>query len=748
MACLGQTGKQHWSFLPVGNPEPPVVPGYDGKGNPIDQFILAKLQQGGPKPVQEATKSQLARRLYFDLLGLPPTFQLVQEFEGDPNPEAYNLLVEKLLASPHYGERWGRYWLDIVRYADTAGYLGAGKDRNFPYAYTYRDWVVRALNEDLPYDQFILRQLAADQIPGLPKPELAALGLLNVGSRFIERKELQIDDKIDVVTRGMMGLTVACTRCHDHFFDPLTQADYYSLYGIFDNSEEPDELPVIGTPPDTPEYRKYLEETGKRQADIDNFLQSKIDALQTQESIAAYLTLVDDGHGKSDEDFRAIADKRDLYYKVGLRWRKYLEGNNLDPFWKPWLQYMQEFPSSPENVLSQWPMPLQEAAPKDEGAYPPRNPQEMITLYARMVRDAYLTVGNHPLKGMAEDSNFPQSFSLDKIGKYIHRADSNELIKIQNKLASFIASSPQAPPRAMVVYDREKPRSQRIFLSGNRATLGDVVARQFIGTLQHLSPGKFPVEKSGRLEYAQAIVHPDNPLTARVIANRVWMYHFGKPLVPTPSDFGVQGIPPTHPELLDHLARYLVDHKWSLKALHRYILSSDAYKRTSLAPADERDPDNALLWRQNRRRMDFEAQRDAILAVCGKLDGRVGGHPEGIIKKPFSTRRTIYSKIDRSDLPGLFLNFDFPNPDIHSPKRAETTVPQQALYNMNSEFVQEMAANLAERADQGIPELFRTTYARNPSEKELQACQHFLESASFPQLAQALLMSNEFMFVD
>lgn len=741
-------GSTHWSLQPIRDPELPVLEGKYKAHHPVDLFVHAKLRQVGIPPAPEASREQLVRRLYFGLVGLPPTFKEVQGFLQDERPDAYKHLVDHLLSSKHYGERWGRYWLDVVRYGDTKGYLTAGKDRKYPYSYTYRDWVAKALNEDLPYDQFILRQLAADHLSDLPKTELAALGFLTVGSRFINRRQLQIDDQIDVVSRGLMGLSVACARCHDHFFDPVSMADYYALYGILENSVEPKELPVIRQPSDSPGFKKFLEGKAKREADIEKFLQEKIDALQTKESIQSYLTLIHDGHEMDDEAFLALSDKRNLYYKVGLRWRKFLKMPKLHPVWRPWQDNIANFPDPPGDVLAGLPKYLQGAIPKPFLEQPPRDPVQLIQFYAGILHAAYRDKREHPLNGMVKNLNFPQTFTTKSVGNYIHRADRNKLIKIQNQLSSFVANSPFAPPRAMVVQDRPNPVQQRIFLSGNIFTKGDPVDRQFLESLQHLSPKKFPENTSGRLEFAQAIVHPDNPLTARVIANRVWMHHFGKPLVPTPSDFGTQGERPTHPQLLDHLASYLKKHNWSLKALHRHILSSATYRRTSIAPAPETDPANTLLSRQNRRRLDFEAQRDALLHVSGQLDFKVGGHPVDITKSPFPRRRTFYAKIDRSGLPSLFQSFDFPNPDIHAPQRAETTVPQQALYNMNSPFVLEMSNHLAKRANQNIPNLYRLAYARNPTERELLSCKNFVKQGSFPLLAQTLVISNEFLFVD
>jgi cytochrome c553 len=560
--------KRHWAFQPVSRPAIPHgrKPMTDGREpfsqnanlksqisnrkTPIDDFIQHKLDEAQPTLSPPADRRTLIRRATFDLHGLPPTLDDILEFENDDSPHAYERLIDRLLASPQYGERWGRYWLDLSRYADTKGYVFT-EDRNYPFAYTYRDWVVRALNEDMPYDQFLIRQLAADL---LPEPErtanLPAMGFLTLGRRFLNNINDIIDDRLDVVCRGTMGLTIGCARCHDHKYDPIPMADYYSLYGVFRSSREP----------------------------------------------------------------------------------------------------------------------------------------------------------------KAEDA--------------------------KNLMAMTLA-------------EEDKPFDPYVFLRGQQGNRGPNVPRQFLAVVA--GPERKPfANRSGRMELAQAIASPANPLTARVIVNRVWLHHFGSSLVKTPSDFGLRTDPPTHPELLDWLSAELIAHGWSLKWLHREILLSATWRQGSSefrVPSSEGtasttltrnselgtrnsspDPENRLLSHMNRQRLDWESLRDSLLFASGRLNRSLGGPSSDIFKAPFSNRRTIYGFIDRQNLPLTLRNFDFASPDTHTPSRFVTSVPQQTLFLRNSPFSVELSRALAGRTRE-LNRLFRIVHGREPSNEEIQLAEQFLADA-------------------
>ncbi len=568
----------------------------------------------------------MIRRLKFDLLGLPPTPDEVASFESDVSADAYEKLIDSFLASPRYGERWGRHWLDVARYADTKGYVFTD-ERRFPYSYTYRDYVIRAFNEDLPYDQFIVQQLAADQLNGRPdtlvgpsvaqpdknvgptedKRYLAAMGFLTLGRRFLNNTHDIIDDRIDVTMRGLQGLTVGCARCHDHKFDPIPQKDYYSLYGVFASSVEPKELPLIAEVERTPEGEAFEKELTKRTELVE----------------------------------------------------KYREAH------------------------------------KDELAAKNRKFQD-------------------------------------------------EMRKLQKDVDLWQATAAGSPARAMILEDVPAPKTPHVFLRGNPNNLGPEVPRQFPEVLAGDKRKPFDMG-SGRLELARAIASKDNPLTARVMVNFLWMHHFGEGLVRTPGDFGTRGESPTHPELLDWLARTFMDNGWSVKKMHREILLSNSYQQVSEdnVKAAALDPENRLLWKMNRHRLEFEPLRDSFLAIARRLD----------------------AKSDRQNLPGLFRTFDFASPDTATPQRHSTTVPQQALFLMNSPFVIEQAKHLAARPDvialtkyeERIDRMHRLAYGRPAEAEEIALGLKFLANvgedagkklSAWEQYAQVLMLANEFAFVD
>jgi hypothetical protein len=620
-------GRNFWSFKKPADQSVPVVKSTWARGD-IDHFILAKLDEKKLTPSPEADRRTLIRRATFDLIGMPPTAEEIEAFEADKSADAYEKLIDRLLASPHYGERWGRYWLDVARYADTKGYVFE-EERRYAYSFTYRDWVVRAFNEDLPYDQFLVQQIAADRLElGEDKRPLAALGFLTLGRRFLNNPPDIIDDRIDVVARGMMGLTVGCARCHDHKFDPIPTADYYSLYGVFASSHEPAVLPKIGKAENTPAGAEYEKELMRLIAERDAWKTARCDEI------------------------------------------------------------------------------IKEAKAKD-----------------------------------------PKS-TLDRAGAeaLFNVPDAQKLRELQRGIDALPTTHPGAPPCAMAMEDLPAPVTPRIFKRGNAGNPGDEVPRRFLAILSPEDRKPF-AQGSGRLELARAIASKDNPLTARVMVNRVWQHHFGAGLVRTPSDFGTRGERPTHPELLDYLARKFMDEDaWSIKKLHRQIMLSAAYRQSSSGnsrEAAEIDPENRLLWHMNPRRLDFEAMRDSLLTVAGKIDLTIGGRSIDILAEPFSARRTIYGFIDRQNLPGTFRTFDFASPDMTQAQRLETSVPQQALFMMNSPFVLQQAKSIANRSgavasatpSQRIQATYRAILRRNPDPDELHLAAQFIrreESLSDP----------------
>jgi mono/diheme cytochrome c family protein len=793
-APAAAAAKNHWAFQ---KPKEPAIPAVKKSGwvrSPVDTFVLAKLEVKGLSPAPQADKRTLIRRATFDLTGLPPTPDEVAAFESDPSPDAFAKVIDRLLASPAYGERWGRYWLDIARYADTKGYVFE-EERRFPFAYTYRDWVIRALNEDLPYDQFLTQQIAADKLPlGDDKRPLAAMGFLTIGRRFLNNQPDIIDDRIDVVTRGTMALTVQCARCHDHKFDPIPIDDYYSLYGVFSASQEPREQPVIGTPAQTAKNAEFEKELAKRRDAVDAFLKKQhtemVPKLRTAEGIKSYLAAVYEFNHQSDKDRmdeRRFSSARELSGFVLGRWRGFLNSkkDKHDPIFAPWVAFAAVAPAEFAAKTKEVTETVVDKAPADKAIHPlvaekfagkpPASIAEVAQRYAELLSsfdkpEKLADANQEALRQVLQGEGTPTNIALADAANLLRRDTRNTLRDLQKKVEALQANNPDAPPRAMVLVDNPSPGNPRIFLRGNPANPGKEVPRQFLSILTGDQREPFK-DGSGRLDLAKAIASPDNPLTARVMVNRVWTWHFGSALVRTPSDFGLRSEPPTHPELLDYLALRFVEGGWSVKKLHRLIMLSATYQQGSdyNTVAHKADPENTLLWRMNRRRMEFEALRDSVLAVSGKLDRTLGGRPADITGDSNNPRRTIYGFIDRQNLPGMFRAFDFASPDTHSPQRFTTTVPQQALFMMNSPFVVNQAKALAARPEiagesepsKRVEKMYRILYGRPPTADEIWSAAEFIRgeasyaspgtpSALTPweRYAQVLLESNEFVFVD
>jgi mono/diheme cytochrome c family protein len=633
--------RKHWSFTPVRAAKPPVVKNRIWVRNFIDPFVLAKLEAQNLTPSPTADRRTLLRRAYLDVIGVPPSAEEVEAFLADRSPNAWEKVVDRLLADQRYGERWARHWLDVARYADTKGYVFT-EDRNYPYAYTFRNWVIRSLNEDMPYDKFIQYQIAADKMVGdEDRHHLAAMGFLTVGRRFLNNQHDIIDDRIDTVMRGVVGLSVNCARCHDHKFDPIPTKDYYSLYGIFASSMEPNPALPIAPKSMTAKY----DEAQNRLTD----LKKQKDEL-VRRQVASLRTKIESDANSVPEPVRKVL--------MGIRVRT---------------------------------LPDEDQLKRIETSFSEDARQQLGSLRAQM----------------------------------------NETQR----------SMPPAPELAMALVDAPNPVDPVVFVRGNPNNRGAGVPRRFIQIAWPREPE--PIKQgSGRLELAQSLTSPENPLTARVIVNRVWTHHFGFGIVRTPSDFGTRGEQPTHPELLDTLASRFMQEGWSLKKLHRWILTSSTWMQASdLRPqVFVKDPENRLIWRQNRRRLDLEAMRDSMLLAAGALDTTPYGKSVDILTQPFSTRRSVYAFIERQNLPNFFRTFDLASPDVSTPQRFSTTVPTQALFLMNSPFVVEQAKRVAARPEisgrpvdaQLIRTLFRTVLGRSPSADETALVMGYLSAPSVP----------------
>jgi hypothetical protein len=763
--------QDHWAFQPVQPPEIPV-----GQ-HPIDFLIEQKLTANAFVATPPADTRTLIRRMSFDLTGLPPT-----ETQLATTAEQFSDLIGDLLSSPRYGERWGRHWLDIARYSDAKdGVLMYGDARIRPFAYTYRDYVIRAFNEDKPYDQFIREQLAADQL-NLPEgsSELAALGFLTLGRMFDNNRHDVIDDQIDVVGRGLLGLTLSCARCHDHKFDPVPTADYYSLYGIFASCHEPYDRPSIEEPTEAgkafeTEFSAKLKEIQDQQQ-MHYSEQLKI----ARERTADYLVHVATTEPDVSETaiFFLSLTPEQLRPQITRRWRQLIarRSHATDPVFGPWHDLMQDSQLHPAEWQARG---IDQRIIDGLVAAAPTTPAEVAQAYGRIIFECWQrhqtespqtdlrevtgqtasgSVDSDSIASLLTSRDGPIWFPARDIASYLSRTPGDTYRGLVAQLDAIAVRHKDAAARAMALVDSEVLCDPVIFQRGDPTLRGTPVPRRFLTVLSSPTSPAFS-HGSGRLELANAIVSPTNPLTARVWVNRIWMHHFGEPLVESPGDFGLQTREPMHSELLDFLADYFVRNGWRTKPLHELILTSRTYQRSSLIPDSidfihqlQTDPANTYYWRANRRRMDLEQMRDSMLAVTGELDNTMFGRP-GMITDEANLRRTLYSFVERQNLPAIIQTFDFTNADTSTPRRGNTTVPQQALFAMNSAFVLHRARSLATRwntkapAD-AIPELWQSVYQRTPTDDEFTMSLEFCQTATLEQLAHALLMSNEFLFID
>jgi mono/diheme cytochrome c family protein len=750
----------HWSFQPVVKASAESL--RNGPAT-IDALVEAKRREKGLSASPRADAATLLKRLHFDLTGLPPSNAEMSKFVAAFATNADAAIaakVDELLASPHYGERWGRYWLDIARYADTQDFFPT-VDLRYPYAWTYRDYVIGAFNEDKPYAQFIREQIAADLL-GLKEnaPALAALGFLTVGPRFLRRNEEQINDRIDVVTRGLMGLTVVCARCHDHKFDPIPTADFYALYGIFNSSEIPEILPEITltnakvSPKVHTEYQEAKAKGDKALADLTEAQRKKATA-EVMAKTAAYMDALSQLELQK-KDIRKVLSETKLsetaLTALQNQWAVFKKSKALtqDPVWGPLakiantaeaqkaavLQGIMTSGRVPDATMDVNPLvltALREKKPADEAA--------LLRLYGTLASSKPLLAAFTQKDGLFD---FPLK-DVEKVARL-----SNESRKaytdLDNARTKLEADHPGAPTRAMVMKEKAKMIKPVVFVRGDPARRGDTVDRRF---LEVLDPKKTPFSEaqSGRRELAESISSPTNPLTARVWANQVWRHLLGKALVKTTGDFGLQSEPPSHPQLLDWLASAFIQRNGSTKQIVRDIVLSATYQQTSTNRPDAAmmDTDNTLLWRANRRRLDFEAMRDAMLATSGLLDPTIGGRAVNLSTVPFTGRRTIYGFVDRTNIDPLFTTFDFPSPDISNTQRTETLVPQQALFALNDGFIIEQARKLAADAKKAAAktpgdaatavtrELYRRVYQRAPLPEEEALGRSLLAEATTPE---------------
>jgi hypothetical protein len=681
VAVSAPSASKHWSFQPITRPAEPEVKNPAWVRNPIDRFILARLEKEKVAPSPEADRATLLRRVSLDLTGLPPSPREIDEFLADDRPDAYERVVDRLLASPHFGERWGRHWLDLARYADSNGYsIDAPRS-----IWKYRDWVIDALNRDLPFDQFAVEQLAGDLLPRPTLEQQIATGFhrntqINQEGG-IDEEQFRVEaivDRVNTTGSVFLGLTVGCCQCHDHKFDPLTQREYYQLFAFFNSVDEPTlELP-------TPEQARKREELRARIAETEKRL--KVLDPTTPEQLAAW------------------------------------EGG-LTPEAKEML------PKRIRDILA---IAVNGRSPAQE--------QAVATAYRSLQQSRHVA-------GMLGDPN-PLTRAAHLFAATRRQALAAEVAQLNKQMPAITTT--------LVVRERKTPRTTRVHLGGDFLRKGAVVTPDVPAVLPPLrrasdvNPGVAP----NRLDFARWAVDPKNPLTARVTVNRFWQAYFGAGLVETENDFGTQGTPPTHPELLDWLASEFVARGWGMKALHRLIVTSATYRQSSKARPDlaTADPRNRLLARQARLRLEAEVVRDVALASSGLLNRTIGGpsvyppQPQGVYNftqvprewkasnGPDRYRRGLYTFLWRSaPHPGLTV-FDAPDATFACTRRNRSNTPLQALTLLNDQGFFEFAQGLAGRVlkegkpddDERIRYAFRLCLAREPGKREQETLSRLL----------------------
>jgi hypothetical protein len=645
---------RHWAFVPPERPIEPEVRQVDWVCNPIDRFVLARLESEDVQPSPKADRITLIRRLSLDLIGLPPTVEEVEAFLADTSPGAYERLVERLLASPHYGERWGRHWLDGARYADSNGYSIDSPRSIWPY----RDWVIRAMNDDQPFDRFVIEQLAGDLLPDPTRAQRTATGFhrntqINEEGG-VDPEQFRIEsvvDRVDTTATVFLGLTMACAQCHDHKFDPLSQKEYYEFFAFLNNSEEP-RLEVAAT-----EELKARDALLGEIRELESALKEQAEELP-QDPPAWIEALKDAGNEGLDRAARAALSK-----------------------------------------------PVESWSDKDR----------------ERVFDAF--------RGLDE--------------AYARRQD--EVERMKRKLPRF--------PTTMVLEERKEPRPTYVHIKGDFTRLGAEVTPGVPSVLHLIGEAE---GRLNRLDLAEWLVDPDNPLTARVTVNRIWQRYFGVGLVATENDFGTQGAEPTHPELLDWLATEFIRQDWSMKAIHRLIVNSAAYRQSSDVRPDlkDQDPNNRWLARQNRLRLDAEIVRDVALRASGLLSEKIGGpgvhppQPDGVMnlgqrQREWKAdtgadrfRRGMYTFFWRATPHPALAVFDAPDSFSTCTRRLRSNTPLQALTLLNDRAFHEFAMGLGRRVleagprstEERLAHAFRLCLAREPAEVEQRRLRELLEA--------------------
>jgi hypothetical protein len=768
-------GRQFWSFQPVKQSEPPQVSDPDWKQSAIDRFIRARQQSLAPS--KRADRITLVRRLYYDLTGLPPTPEQIDEYLKDSSQEATARLVDQLLASPHFGERWGRYWLDVARFSQSTG---GGRSLLYNSAWRYRNYVIDAFNQDKPFHKFIKEQIAGDLLESEDyrerQDQLIATAFLLLGPTNYEQQDKEqlrmdvIDEQIQTIGRSFLGMTLGCARCHDHKFDPIPASDYYALAGILRSTKVLTPGNVSGwtkrplPQPGQQEQQRIAYENTLAQLTADQ--KSKQKELKKLKAELNTITL-DDSAATLVGDWKQSTFYKDFIGKGYIHDQQQAKGEKLVKFTPRKLKSgrydVQLAYNSAESRASRVPVTIKTATgektvyvnqrvqPTDGafaslGKFDFQGTEEEEIVVSNAGTDGYVIVDairfvSIPVSttdgSSQQDVNPEYQQTLSKI-----KTAQREIQALRAEIAKLKQNAPPEVPEIMSVYEGDEPGDYHLLIRGNVHQLGKKVPRGFITVAQTATTPAIPIDASGRLQLAEWVASPENPLTARVYANRIWQHLFGTGLVRTVDNFGVRGETPSHPELLDYLAQRLIEQGWSTKALIREIVLSRTYQLSSHSTAEQRaaDPDNRLLTHQNHRRLDAEAIRDTILFVSGDLD--LEQHEQTVrpgTKSEYgyefkNNYRSVYIPVFRNRLHELLAVFDFPDPNLSVGRRNTSTLSTQALYLMNNPFVMQQAEQTAQRvqhaypADQSarIDALFRMMLGRLPSQSEKANAERFL----------------------
>ncbi|HEY9126588.1 MAG TPA: PSD1 and planctomycete cytochrome C domain-containing protein [Acidobacteriaceae bacterium] len=806
-----------WSFQPLKVVAVPAVkdPSHWAK-TPIDKFVLAKLEATGLQPAPQVDRRALIRRATYDLTGLPPTPEEVDAFVKDKSPKAYENLIDRLLATPRYGERWGRHWLDVARYAedDVRGLDPKGRGyMPFDGAYRYRDWVIKSFNADMPYDLFLKLQLAGDKIPAKTKQEqedyLTATSYLGAGpwvwdqAEPIQGRADERNERVDAVTRGMLGLTVACARCHNHKYDPVTQKDYYALIGVFANSTYK-EYPTVSEAQATA-YTTNLAKLEKMQIDMQDYsrmaTRQLADAYASQ--ISKYMVAAWQVNGKPKSTVEEAASSAKVDPELLRRWVEYLKPEKPHPYdylkdWEAMIadkggsedqakelaeafqrtalkirQHDREIEEENEIIRDKNDVPrhrMHDAKPSEfetDDQFCPGCALELKTIpipEAKLYSDLFVTrSGDQEQKfipGVLVFTGWGLTSRLGAVEQAYIEEKQKEIGDLRKKL------SPENYPYVHGMADKPEIKDVKLNVRGNPHSLGDVVPRRFLTVLT--TPTTKPYsEGSGRLELANDIA--SSPLAMRVIVNRVWKWHFGSGIVNTPDNFGMVGDEPSDPELLEYLAHEFVANGRSMKKLQKEIMLSAVYQQSveESPAAHEKDGANRLYSHFNRTRLDAEEIRDSMLFVAGDLDTKKTSGPSSDFSED-NVEPTVFCKVSRFRLNTYLQVFDFPNPSFTSESRFASNVPLQQLYFMNNPFVYKQAGVLAERVKDEptekdrIVKLYRYVFQRDPSQQEIDLGLQFLSTTpekagyavagepitAWRQYARIMLSSNEFQFLN